>query len=664
MRACARCGTPNQEGAKVCVACGLALEGGPQPAMKQTMLGMAATPAPPVPSAPPPATQKVGLGGTMLGMSPFAAAAPAPKPEAAAPGPSSADTPAEPAPKKMGLQRTMLGFGPGLSPAAQPAPAQAPSPEQNQRSPYHTQPGYAAPVPASLASNGFGSTMPVVQGPGQTAVVPAIQAPPQPAAFQPPAAPAPAPQAPAAKPSLGEKRTMLGVALPGIAPLHPGEPAPVVVDPLDPPPTPRGPSSHPPAKTSSAPPPPTYDQPPSRRARVPKSAVALISAAVLLAVVGIVVAVLWESPRAVTAEVDVDDRGNEVLALTCKECPDGVTVSLDSSTTTFAGHRARLALAKPLQLGQNHLKLETKRPGSSKVDDVSISVSLDYRVNGDLSGLAGEQPNAKVVAEAAQGAAVVVDGHALTLDASGRAEYAFDISHDIEGPADNVSTFEKRLPYSVTPRGGAPHAGQVTLKFGIVPLRVDAPGLAIVIDGENFMLAGRTLKDGRITVSGRPITVDGSGRFAQLMNISAEGETTISVRADAKDYAPRVVHVRVKRVAHLSEEGARFRETAADEYSSIGNADTKKGFSVALDGEVVEARLDGDVTVLLLDVKRGCGAPPCLARVVYGGRFDIARGANVSAYGQVLRAVDGPRTGAKIPEVTALFLVRGRGKAR
>jgi hypothetical protein len=227
-----------------------------------------------------------------------------------------------------------------------------------------------------------------------------------------------------------------------------------------------------------------------------------------------------------------------------------------------------------------------------------------------------------------------------------------------------VTTFEKRLPYTVTPPGGKPHAGQVTLKFGIVPLRVDAPGLAIVIDGENFMLAGRTLKDGRITVSGRPITVDGSGRFAQLMNISSEGETTISVRADAKDFGPRIMHVRVKRVAHLSDEGARFRETAADEYSSMSDADSKKGFAVALDGEVVEARLDGDVTVLLLDVKRGCAASPCLVRVVYGGRFDIKRGAPVSAFGQVLRAVDGPRTGVRIPEVSALFLVRGKGKAR
>jgi hypothetical protein len=448
---------------------------------------------------------------------------------------------------------------------------------------------------------------------------------------------------------------MLGVAMPGIAPLNPGQAARGVPDPVDPPPTPRGPSSYPPAGTSSAPPPDFVPKSP----RTPKSAIVLIGVAGTLALAGGAAAILWESPHAVTAELDVDDRGSEGLALKCDECPDGETATLDGTTATFAGHRSRLTPSKPLKVGQNQLTLSTRRPGSSKTSEVAIAVSVDYRVRGDVSALSDEHANVKVVAEATPGAAVVVDGHALALDPSGKGEYPIDVSHEIDGPADVVIPFERRVPYTVTPKGGAPHSGQVTLKFGIVPLRVDAPGAAIVIEGENFMLSGRTLKDGRITVSGRPITVDGNGRFAQLMNISSEGETTIAVRADAKEYGPRIVHVRVKRVAHLSEEGARFRQTAADEYSSIGDADTKKGFAVALDGEVVESRLDGEVTVLLLDVKRGCASGPCLARVVYGGRFDVRRGAMLTAFGNVSRAVDGPRTGAKIPEVAALFLVRG-----
>jgi hypothetical protein len=54
-----------------------------------------------------------------------------------------------------------------------------------------------------------------------------------------------------------------------------------------------------------------------------------------------------------------------------------------------------------------------------------------------------------------------------------------------------------------------------------------------------------------VSVGGRPITVDESGGFVQLMSVSAEGETTIFVRADAVGHAPRLVPLRVRRVHSL-----------------------------------------------------------------------------------------------------------------
>jgi hypothetical protein len=211
----------------------------------------------------------------------------------------------------------------------------------------------------------------------------------------------------------------------------------------------------------------------------------------------------------------------------------------------------------------------------------------------------------------------------------------------------------------ITPSGGQPKKGDVTLRFGIVPLRVDAPDESIVVDGETFKLSGRTQKDGRVTVAGRPNTVDAEGRFAQLMNVSAVGETTVVVRAESKDHAPRFVRAHVKRVANLREEAATFRQSAVTDYATIARS-PKKGEAVVLDGEVVEARLDGEETVLLLDAKKGCAKPPCLSRVVYGGRFETAKGAAVSAYGRAQGSVDGPRTGARIPEVFAEFLLKSK----
>ena len=135
----------------------------------------------------------------------------------------------------------------------------------------------------------------------------------------------------------------------------------------------------------------------------------------------------------------------------------------------------------------------------------------------------------------------------------------------------------------------------MTLRFGIVPLRVDAPGDGIIVEGETFTLSGRTLKDGRITVSGRPITVDTEGRFAQLMNVSSIGETTIVVRAESKDHAPRLVRVRVKRVASLRDEAVVFDESATRSIHASMSLprDASKGMSVALDGEVVRIETGG-----------------------------------------------------------------------
>jgi hypothetical protein len=559
-----------------------------------------------------------------------------------------------------GLKRTMVGYG---APMGGPPRGPAPAP---------------APVPAP---QNFGSTLPINAGPtggqplggqplgGQPLGGTMIHAGPE---FEAP--PAPAPKA-------GNlNRTMLGVARPGIAPVHPGiaqASAPPAPDYLAPPPyieAARAPQPYtsgyaptteaplpqnlPPAPQPVAARPPTPDRAPPVPAKKTssKGAIILLAVAAALAVTAGVVAFLWEAPRPLGAEVKLDDRGAEQLFLTCDDCPDGTTVSLGGAQGTFKGKSAAIPLAKPLEVGKNELTVALHRPGLGRDEEVKLPVGVDYRVRGDLTALSEDPPKVKVLVQAAAGATAVVDGKPLALDANGRGEYAAEVARDLEGPADSILPFERKLPYSIALPGGQPRQGEVTLRFGIAPLRIVAPGYGIVIENETFMLSGRTVKDGRVTVSGRPITVDSEGRFAQLMNVSAVGETTVVVRAEAKDHAPRLVRVRVRRVASLKETAAGLRQTSLSDYPSIA-AGAKPGSRIAIDGEVLESRIDGDVTLLLLDVKKGCSAAPCLTRVVHGARFDAKRGATVGAFGQFLSLVDGPRTGVKIPEIAADFLV-------
>jgi hypothetical protein len=220
---------------------------------------------------------------------------------------------------------------------------------------------------------------------------------------------------------------------------------------------------------------------------------------------------------------------------------------------------------------------------------------------------------------------------------------------------------ERKIPYVVTPPNGAPANGDVSVRIGVTPLVLQAPGPSIVIEGATFVLAGHTGKDATVSVEGRPITVDGTGAFAQMMSVSSLGETNIMVRADAKDQAPRLVPVRVRRVQSLAAEAAARRANATSDYSAVArDPDAQHGLAVALDGSVVEARVDAFTTVLLLDVKSGCAAAPCLARVSLGEKTPFKEGTAVSVFGSVTGAVEGPHQGTRIPAIFADFVLKGR----
>ena len=327
----------------------------------------------------------------------------------------------------------------------------------------------------------------------------------------------------------------------------------------------------------------------------------------------------------------------------------------------FSQGEATLALTAPLKVGTDQLVVSLTRPdGASR--DVELTVPVQYRVSGSFEGLAKTPPTLHVQVEAVPGTAAIVDGKPLTLEAQTRGRVEIDVSKDLTGPAGQVERLKRRIAYTVTPPSGPPEQGEVVLQMGIVPLQVEAPGDSIVVETPTFMLAGRTAKGGAITVRGHPITVDPSGRFAQLMNVSAEGDTTVIVRATAPDRAPRLQPIRVRRVRSLRQAAQQAANRATRTYAAIATGiNSKRGWAVALEGVVMDARAQGHTSVILLDVTRGCPQRPCLARVLHGAKFHADRGTRITAYGRLLGAVEGPRSNSKIPEVHADFVLDGSG---
>jgi len=297
-----------------------------------------------------------------------------------------------------------------------------------------------------------------------------------------------------------------------------------------------------------------------------------------------------------------------------------------------------------------------ERPGGQS-DRVDLKIPVEFRVRGEMKGLEETPPRLSVLVSTVPEATAVVDNKPLALRGT-EGRYDLDVSADLTGPDPQVRRLERRISYTVKPPNGEAQSGSVTLQLGIAPLVVDAPGESVVIEKPSFVLAGYTGKGGTVTVAGSPITVDANGRFAQVMNVSAPGETTILVRAMLHDHAPRLFPLRVRRVESFAREAERARAGATSDYGALLKASS--GASVALDGSVVEARADGYVTRMLIDVRGGCTAPPCLAKVSYGSTLELGTGNTLSVFGKFRGLVDGPRTGTKIPDVSGDFMVRGK----
>jgi hypothetical protein len=256
---------------------------------------------------------------------------------------------------------------------------------------------------------------------------------------------------------------------------------------------------------------------------------------------------------------------------------------------------------------------------------------------------------------------VLIDGQPVTIDAQGRGMHTVDVSPELTGSSAKTDVLQRKLKYAVTPHQGETARGEVDVQLGITPLVVESPGPSSVIDQANFMLAGRTMKGGSVSVAGRAITVDSEGGFAQLMNVSSQGRTTVVVRASAAERAPRLVPIDVSRVASLADEAARERKRALVGYDALEKASSgKQGVTVVVDGKVMEARAESYSSIMLIDVARGCTRSPCVVRVISGSKLDLDSGDAVTVVGETVGLVDGPRRDQKIPELRAKFVLQGR----
>jgi len=485
----------------------------------------------------------------------------------------------------------------------------------------------------------------------------------------PTAGPTPGPSgAPAAGPP-GLKKTIMGVAMPGIAPLapgvpkeasHSGHPGPALdggTVGVGPPVTgqtvgvgyaPEISPRHGERRRSSAPPPP----PPSQ-----SSATIAIASGLLLAGGAVAFAIFWRSPAPLRAEARVDANGADLLHVTCATCPDGTEVRAGDSKAQVNSRSADLVLATPLKVGENHFSVAVDRPGSGRDETVSLIVQIGYRIRPDLSALDSDRPMLRIAIEGGPMASMMIDGKPLTLGNDGKGQYDIDVTAECTGLADDTKSIERAIPYSVVGSTGAAEQGVVNVRVAVPPLHIDSPTSRTIIERDQFVLAGRTGRGARLVAGSQAAAVAADGTFSRSIAAPALGENAVKLKTMVPGQAPRMASITVRRVEHLADEAKTFAANAPLPFADLAASVSRYvGQPVVLSGEIVESRSQGATNLALLDVQKGCSRPPCLARLVLAGEEPVARADRVQVYGYVTRAISpGADAAGTVPEVEVAF---------
>jgi hypothetical protein len=446
-----------------------------------------------------------------------------------------------------------------------------------------------------------------------------------------------------------KKETLIGVAIPGIAPVNPG--------------VHKIPSASSSDERAEIPDPqyepgePSSDMPlPSTRTTRRYLALYLSIAAGVLATISVIAIGWWRSSPKLDVQVRTDDSGRDSLELDCTNCDDGSTISLEESSTTFGNHHASIPLKVPMKMGDNWVQLVLSRH-SARAETIRLRVPVDYRVVGNMSALNESPPRLRLLVEKSPNVVMDVEGQPVSFDATGHGHYDIDVSEDLIGQANLEKPLERRVSYSVR-NATVARRGSVLLRTGILPLLVNSPGALFITDREEFKLCGITSSIAQVDIAGLNVGVDSSGHFCHLMVIKENGRFAIWITASARGYAPRRVQRIIERTSNLGAYARKLYGEVTHEFEKAEpTSQSNPNSLVALTGTIIELSESPPVTRLLLQYgskreNRG------FVRVVASNQPPLVAGRMVTVFGQIAGTLKGP-DGREMNELSAAFIILG-----
>lgn len=442
------------------------------------------------------------------------------------------------------------------------------------------------------------------------------------------------------------KGTLIGVAVPGIAPINPGvtkaptpdtldSPAPEVVDGL------REDPSVPIA-------------PPAAHHTVSRALLwTLAGVAGALALVSLAAYLRWRAVPKLDVKVESDEMGRDALLVDCSNCDDGQVLSVDDAKSELRGHHAKIPLRTALKIGDNHIKLWLTR-GAARPEGFEMRVPVEFRVTGDTTALDENPAKLRLRIEKTPAVQFQVEHAPVAFDAAGRGVYEVDISNELTGPSAQEGVLEKRISYQVRGPSGN-FEGALLLRAAATPLVVTSPGSVLVTEGQDLRICGHTDPRAHVDIAGLQTKTDNDGHFCNAAVIREFGQFEVWIGAKRPAAAPRKVKLSIERTANL-------RQYAKDLYARVRHeiqqekvpAAGDRSSLVALTGVVVEQSRAGDVHRYLLKYDAADGTR--FARINSFSTSASKTGVRLTVFGEPVGTLDGP-DGRKMEELNSAFEV-------
>ena len=457
-----------------------------------------------------------------------------------------------------------------------------------------------------------------------------------------------------------KKRTMLGVALPGIAPAHdrPAESrrAPSFVPP---PPPPHASQALPVAESASS---ETPVLPAGASSRGRGAAIALV---VFVGLCAAAAAIVWTG-SAPAPRLIVERRaapGGDALIVGCAACPDhGSSIRVAGKESTFAAGSASITLPPDaLAVGKNAL------PATLAIGRRSWTLTLDlvvpFAAHVGLERLGTDGAVDLVLDVAPQVvAAHVEERSAKPVD--GRVVFPVALTPTRDGGR----SITREVPFTVDLADGTHRDGALTIALPVAPLKLATPRVGeartwtLLAFGGKAILAGKSAPHAKLTTGATSTSADDAGGFRLEPDLS--GATTLSLLVVAPGLAPRTTEVAVMRAA--SPEGAlaelRGRVTTPTA-TLVLDPDAHAGEWLVGVVDVAQARDEDGRTIAAGDLRCGGSDPAarCAAvRVLLPPGVSAAGGDVLRVAGVVVRGVPIDQGKKKAPEVDAIVAIPGK----